>query len=321
MKKHVPVPITIVTGFLGSGKTTLINYILEDVGGKEKLAIIKNEIGDVAVDSKIIRGKHIVMKELLNGCVCCTLIGDLEESLLELVEMVRPDRIIIEASGAANPAILSVNIDRMPFVRRDLIVTVIDACNFSGYSDKTVVGRLQHKFTDLVVINKIDLVSDDCIEDILDEIFDVRPGIPVVRTTTGRVNPDILFGVRAGINRITFSIDDMEVDLHGDHLHEDAIEAFTYTATVPVNRDCFASVLEVLSEEYYRVKGFVWVGKRKDDVRLVNFVCGRFELEPIEPGVVDTLSNGVTTVAFIGKRIGRYKQPVCDRIDACTKHT
>lgn len=310
-----PVPVIIVTGFLGSGKTTMINFLLGEVGGKEKLAIVKNEIGDIAVDSKIIKGKNIIMKELLNGCVCCTLVGDLEDSLKELVDTVRPDRIIIEASGAANPAILAVNIDRMDFVKRDLIVTVIDALNFGGYKDKTIVGRLQQKFNDLVVINRVGDVSEETLEDVLDEVYELRPGIPVVKTTTGRVHPDVLFGIRGDVKRVELA-DIGEKELHGEHLHEDEIETFSFRTDNSVKKDCFEAVLDGLSEEYYRIKGFIKL-LGSDEMYLVNFVCGRHEIEEVENGIDEEGSR----VVFIGRGILKYKDPVLGRLKKCEEES
>ena len=304
-EKRKPVPLTIITGFLGSGKTTLINYMLADLGGKEKLAIVKNEIGDVAVDSKIIRGKNIVLRELLNGCVCCTIIGTLEDSLEELVNMVHPDRIIIETSGAANPAILAVNIDRMPFVKRDLIVTVIDCVHFAGYKDRTTVARLQHAFTDLVVLNRVGEVDDETIERVLDDVYEQRPGIPSVKTETGRVYPDVLFGTT--VKRLPSE------DLAGGiadskHLDHDGIEAFSFVSKERVNRAVLEGTLEYLSDEFFRVKGFVhFVGE--EHLMLLNWVCGRLEIEDVQE-----VSENETKLLFIGKRISSYRDSVVKRI-------
>lgn len=314
------VPVTIIAGFLGSGKTTLINHLLTEVGGKQRLAIVKNEIGDVSVDSRIIRGKNIVMKELLNGCVCCTLVGGLEESLKELVETVKPERIIVEASGAANPAILAVNIDRFGFVKRDLIVVVIDVVNFEGYRDKTMVGRLQHKFTDLVVLNRVGEVSEEVIDRVLDDVYEFRPGIPVIRSETGRVDPQILFGFTGKSTEITLTDDEIKHSHH--HLEQDRIEVFSFRQDRPLDTSCVERVLNSLSENYLRVKGFVWCND--GSYYLVNFVCGRWEMERVED-MGSTERSGVvsaepskTELAFIGIGIGTGKRVIEERLNACS---
>jgi G3E family GTPase len=303
--KDGSVPLTIITGFLGSGKTTLINHMLADIQGKEKLAIVKNEIGDVSVDSEIIRGKNIIMKELLNGCVCCTLIGELEESLKELVETVKPDRIIIETSGAANPAILAVNIDRIPFLKRDLIVTVIDVVHFPGYKDKTTVARLQHQFTDLVVLNRVGEVDESVIDSVLDDVYEQRPGIPVVRTETGRVPLDVLFG---STEKCLSHEDLVQGGLESGHLERDGIEYFSYVFEGSVTKNVIENVLGGLSDEYFRVKGFAVVEGATVPV-LVNWVCGRLELVEV-PEMLDRK----TRLVFIGKGIGKYRDSVCTRL-------
>lgn len=308
------VPVTIVTGFLGSGKTTLINYLLTEVGAREKLAIIKNEIGDVAVDSKIIKGKNIVMKELLNGCVCCTLVGELEDSLKELVDTVKPDRIIIEASGAANPAILAVNLDRLPFVKRDLIVTLIDAVHFEGYKDKSIVMKMQQKFTDLIVVNRVEEVDEDKLEHVLDDIYEIRPGVPVVKTASGRVDAEILFGVLPKHGTVKILGMDDHGRLHGDHLHEDEIEYFSFKEPGKLSQSCLEKILGALSEEYYRVKGFVWLGN-PEKLHLVNFVCGKYEIKPLAGN--ESISKPQNSLAFIGKRVLRYREKVLERMRGC----
>lgn len=306
----LPIPLTIVTGFLGSGKTTLINYMLEDNRGRERIAIVKNEIGDVAVDSKIIRGRNIVMKELLYGCVCCTLVGEFEESLRELVGMVKLDRIVVETSGAANPAILAVNIDRLDFVRRDLIVTVIDVLHFPGYKDKTIVARLQHKFTDLVVLNRIGTVGEEVVERILDDIYEQRPGIPVARTETGRVPLEILFG--ATIKHLSHNFLVSE-PLESGHLELDGIEFFSLTLDEKMDLEELKRVLGGLSDEYYRVKGMV-ADAKDGNLYLVNWVCGRLNLE-----IISHIDVKETSLVFIGKRVGRYKNSIKKRLMECKR--
>lgn len=301
------VPIITITGFLGSGKTTLINHILADNHGKERLAIVKNEIGDVVVDSEIIRGENIVVRDLLNGCVCCTLLGELEASLKELVENVHPDRIIVETSGTANPAIIAINIDRMPFVKRDLIVTVIDVVHFPGYKDRTTVVRLQHTFTDLVVLNRVGEVSSEAIEVVLDDVYAQRPGIPVIRTKTGRIPLDVLFGATKS-HLLLAELSKESLDIH--HLANDKVEHFSYVSDCSLKEGVLDRLLGGLSDEYFRVKGIAVIeGKQRP--LLVNWVCGRLETEEIKHA-----PKRGTRLVFIGKGIGAYREDVLSRIRA-----
>src|SRR3989344_6787982 len=102
-------PITIITGYLGSGKTTLLKHILKET--KDKLAIIMNEFGEIAIDSKIIKGKNINMKELAGGCVCCSLTGEFEAAINEIIQNIKPDSIIVETTGVAEPDAMMVDIE------------------------------------------------------------------------------------------------------------------------------------------------------------------------------------------------------------------
>ncbi len=328
-KSATVVPLTIVTGFLGSGKTTLINHLLHENNGRERLAIVKNEIGSVSVDSDVYQGQYITVKDLLNGCVCCTLIGELEESLTELVSVVHPDRIILETSGAANPAILAVNIDRIPCVNRDLIVTVIDAEHFLGYRDKSIIARLQHKFTDLIVLNKVGTVDENTIEKVLDDVYALRPGIPVFRTVDGSIPLEVVFG---GIQKEWGSFDSIKkfdnasrvdeasgvddssgrtsISQTAGHLDSDSIETFFVEMPRDANKSCLVKILSNLSDEYYRVKGFILF----DDSKwwLINWVCGRLDI-----GISREASCRKSGLIFIGRHIGIYEEMVRKKLEQC----
>ncbi len=132
-----PIPITIVTGFLGSGKTTLILSLLPQLRAANpeyKLALLKNEFGDLAVDSQLASSSAISgVQEMLNGCICCNLVGQLSQALLELQASVRPDRIVIETSGSAFPATLAMEVNRLARetgnYTLDGVVSVVDVEN------------------------------------------------------------------------------------------------------------------------------------------------------------------------------------------------
>src|SRR3989338_7690024 len=119
-------PITIITGYLGSGKTTLLLHILNET--KDKLAILMNEFGEIGIDGKIIKGKNINMTELQGGCVCCSLTGEFEAAIKEIIKKVKPDAIGVETTGVAEPDAVVVDIqDNLPELRLDGVITVVDS--------------------------------------------------------------------------------------------------------------------------------------------------------------------------------------------------
>lgn len=130
-----PIPITIFTGFLGSGKTTVILNLIPQLPKSYKLALLKNEFGDVAIDSQLAASSSISgVKELLNGCICCNLVGQLGDALETLRKDVCPERIVIETSGSAFPATLAIEVNRLASETGqyvlDGVVAVIDVENW-----------------------------------------------------------------------------------------------------------------------------------------------------------------------------------------------
>src|SRR3989344_1563710 len=118
------IPMTIITGYLGSGKTTLLTHILETAD--RRIAVIMNEFGEVAIDSEIIRGKNVDMIELAGGCVCCSITGEFEYAVKEILEKTCPDHIIVETTGVAEPDAIIIDIDEnIAGVRLDAVITIV----------------------------------------------------------------------------------------------------------------------------------------------------------------------------------------------------
>ncbi|MCJ1443128.1 MAG: hypothetical protein MMC23_003625 [Stictis urceolatum] len=200
------IPITIVTGFLGSGKTTLILNLIPQLPPTYKVALLKNEFGDVKIDSELASSKAISgVQELLNGCICCNLVGQLSTALSTLRSTVHPDRIIIETSGSAFPATLALEINRLAretsYYTLDGVISVVDCENWQGYEDTSVTARMQARYTDLIVLNKWELAGEARVEDCLDRIGDLETQTAVVRSERGRVPVGLVLGLDGALAR------------------------------------------------------------------------------------------------------------------------
>ncbi|KAL2268597.1 hypothetical protein VTJ83DRAFT_3443 [Remersonia thermophila] len=205
-----PIPITIVTGFLGAGKTTLIlNLVpqLRAVNPSYKLALLKNEFGDLAVDSQLASSSAISgVSELLNGCICCNLVGQLGPALRELRETAAPDRVVIETSGSAFPATLALEVNRLAREQPgsyvlDGVVSVIDVENWAGYDDTSYTARLQARYTDLVVFNKWEACDERRFDEVRDRLGDLEVDVAWVKSDKGWVDAGVVFGVDGGLAR------------------------------------------------------------------------------------------------------------------------
>lgn len=273
--KMSPIPITIVTGFLGSGKTTLLLNLIPQLPQDYRLALLKNEFGDVAIDSQLASTQSISgVRELLNGCICCNLVGQLSDALNQLREEVKPDRIVIETSGSAFPATLAMEVNRLEreqpgsFVL-DGVISVIDVENWEGYEDTSYTAKLQAKYTDLIIFNKWEKVSERRFDLCLDRVGDLEVQTPYVKSDKGRVDKDVLLGIDGAL----FTKDDGAglTDGHHDHDHghghkhdhqsEVEVLSVTLKSSQP-EQTVDVSALEQLllsapKDEVYRIKGIM----------------------------------------------------------------
>lgn len=269
-----PTPITIVTGFLGSGKTTLILNLIPQLPQDYRLALLKNEFGNVAIDSQLAASSAISgVQELLNGCICCNLVGQLGDALETLHKDVDPNRIIIETSGNAFPATLAIEVNRLGretgnYVL-DGVVVVIDVENWKGYEDTSYTAKLQMKFTDLIVFNKWELVDERRYEDCLDRMGDLELQVANIKSNRGRVDKDLLLGLDSTLAReMTLGTQGSGTDTHGHHDHTahhqsevEVLSVMLSTREDPVSGvDLEALETFLLSapkDEIYRIKAIV----------------------------------------------------------------
>ncbi|KAF1815819.1 CobW domain protein [Eremomyces bilateralis CBS 781.70] len=264
-----PIPVTIITGFLGAGKTTLILHLIPQLPPTYRIALLKNEFGDVAVDSQLASASSISgVREILNGCICCNLVGQLSDALLELRTSVNPDRVIIETSGSAFPATLAMEVNRIGretgAFALDGVVSVIDVENWKGYEETSVTAKLQARYTDLIVLNKWEGVGERRIEDVEDRIGDLEVDTPKEKSDRGWVSRDVLLGIDAKLAGLGVEKGGAEEHGHehghGEHHNEVEVLSITLSGSsedaVDIGR--LVKLLEdAPREEVYRIKGIL----------------------------------------------------------------
>ncbi|KAJ5225383.1 hypothetical protein N7468_006608 [Penicillium chermesinum] len=282
-----PIPITIVTGFLGSGKTTLLLNLIPQLPPSYKLALLKNEFGDVAVDSQLASTKSISgVRELLNGCICCNLVGQLSDALAQLRTEVQPDRIVIETSGSAFPATLAMEVNRLAREEGayvlDGVVSVIDVENWEGYEDTSYTAKLQARYTDLIVFNKWEKVDERRFDVCLDRVGDLEVETPWVKSDKGVVDKSVLLGIDGAL----FAKEGGEGEHEHDHQSEVEVLSAVLKAKEPL-KTIDVQALETLlgsapREEVYRIKGVVRCSTKTPPVETSDDMESRTEGEESE---------------------------------------
>ena len=220
------IPVTVLTGYLGAGKTTLLNRILSEPHGK-RYAVIVNEFGEVGIDNDLVVGADEEVFEMNNGCICCTVRGDLIRIMEGLMKRKgRFDAIIIETTGLADPAPVAqtffVDQDVSDAARLDAVVTVADAKWLSDRLKDAPEAKNQIAFADVILLNKTDLVTRDELAEVEARIRGINPYAKVHRTTRSQVPLEAVLGRNAfDLDRI-LEIEPafLEVDEHDHHAHD-----------------------------------------------------------------------------------------------------
>ena len=263
------IPVTILTGFLGSGKTTLLNKILKQPHG-HRIAVIENEFGDAGIDNELLiqeQGEQII--EMNNGCICCTVRGDLVRILGELAGKRRAgtlqfDRVVIETTGLADPAPVAqtffVDEDITQNFMLDAIVTLVDAKHAPLQLDEHHEAQEQVGFADRILLTKTDLVNPDEVRALRQRLARMNPRARIAESRQGVAALEDLLDIRGfNLNAIL----EIEPDFLSDvtHEHDDEITSFVFREKRPMDlekiEDFLSAMVQVHGAQLLRYKGIL----------------------------------------------------------------
>jgi G3E family GTPase len=262
------IPVTVISGFLGAGKTTLVNHLMQhNTAGR--IGVVVNEFGEVGIDGQLIIAEEEALIEINNGCVCCTVRADLVASVKELLMRTpsnphaRLDRLIIETSGLADPApVLQTFLadpDLREAVELESVVTVVDAHHFAQQLQDEIV-REQVAFADIVVINKVDLTDAHTLEQLEKQVRALNRTAAITTASHSRVPADSLLGVRRFSLPALLEIEPDLLDENAhDHEHDSSIQSCALVESGALDPDRFNRWINQLvqqsGQQLMRMKG------------------------------------------------------------------
>jgi G3E family GTPase len=311
------IPVTVLTGFLGSGKTTLVNYILTAEHG-HRIAVIENEFGDIPIDNDLVLGNDGDEKiiEMSNGCcLCCTARTDLIDILTSLLERKEKfDRILIETSGMADPSpVAQTFFDADETVTAhyalDAIVTLVDAKYIEQHLDEVahdgVGGQATNQiaFADRIVINKVDLVDEETLARVTDRVTGINATAQVLNSSFGETDLSQILGVGAfGQRRGSTSAQD-EWLANDTHVHEPTLTSVSVEVLGELDRDRFdtwlGELIDAQGNDLYRYKGLLAI----EGVDAPFVVQGLHQMFTVRESTFDREDVRRSRMVFIGRRL------------------
>ena len=282
------IPVTVLTGFLGSGKTTLLKSLLKSTES-DNVAVIINEFGEVGLDHLLVDYSEENIVELQNGCICCTIRGDLSETLIDLHSRMLKGkiksygRVIIETTGLADPVpiihtlMTSIDVIRCYFL--DGVITVVDGVNGENTLNLQIEAEKQAALAERIIISKTDLIDKRKEETLVNRLKIINPSVSIISSTFGDLLSSELFGFGAyhpydKSKDVKKWLAAEKLDLHHNHdhnhvdinRHDENIQAFALTHEKPINMTVFMMFVELLTEEMgpdlLRVKGIINIEDR-----------------------------------------------------------
>ena len=282
--------LIVLTGYLGSGKTSFLRHFIEyQVQFNRFVAIIQNEIGEVGLDGKLLDHDFSVT-EIDEGCVCCSLVGNLKRAIHQILSNFHPDYIVLETTGLANPYNLLEEIAEVEdLVRFDSVTTIVDGKNVEKSLADCEVATEQIRAANLLLLNKKDLLDEVQLQEVKSKLRQINPNAPVLTTQQGDINPALAYGGDPrDNNEITKKKEYQGKGLQIHYSHGAyGLSSYKISFSNALDRDRFLEAIESLPPNVFRIKGvvdFVDTGKPL----LFQYVAGRFGLSEFNnPNLAD----------------------------------
>jgi len=323
-KKMDKIPVTVITGFLGSGKTTLLNRILKENHGK-RIAVIENEFGEVGIDDALIEAGPMTTEENIvemnNGCICCTVRGDLIAGLKKMVKNSQKtgkpiDAVMIETTGLADPAPVAQTFFADDYVQQKLaldgILTVADAKHLIGHLDEEKPEGVENEaveqvaFADRILLNKCDMVDEAELAEVERRIKMINEAVQIQRCQYSKVDMDFILGIRAFSLDKILEMDDGFLDDNAEHQHDDRVSSVGINVKGQVEQnklnDWIGWLLKERGVDIFRTKGVLAVQGMPEKF-VFQAVHMAFSGAPQKPWAEG--EERICKLTFIGKNLNR----------------